>query len=88
MHCPGDKRYQLPVSSGYKGPYSWDSFAGVMYLNGEQRFSPNNLNKSTGIGHPSDKFVWVESADMRGENLGSWDAKRRHSIAWLFDAVF
>jgi len=67
VHCPGDKRYQLPFGSGY----SWDSYTGCMYLNGERR-DGNALTKRTQILHPSDRFIWAEGADMRGENLGSW----------------
>jgi len=72
VHCPGDKRYQLSVGSGYTGPYSWDSFSGATFLNGEGRGSGNNLSKRSAITRPCDKFIWVEGADMRGENIGSW----------------
>ncbi len=72
VHCPGDKRYQLGVSASYTGPYSWDSYSGATYLNGEGRSSGNTIFKRTGVGHPSDRFIWVEGADMRGENVGSW----------------
>jgi len=80
VHCPGDKRYQLsyPANATPKtgGPYCWDSFSGSTFLNGEQRtgnLSAYNLKKRTAITRPSDKFIWVEGADMRGENIGSWD---------------
>jgi len=72
VHCPGDRRYQLRVGAGYTGPYSWDSYSGVTFLNGEARTDSRNLNKRTAITRPSDKFLWVEGADMRGENRGSW----------------
>jgi prepilin-type N-terminal cleavage/methylation domain-containing protein len=72
VHCPGDKRYQLPVGLNYSGPYSWDSYSGATYLNGEGRASANNLNKRTAVTRPSEKFIWIEGADMRGENVGSW----------------
>jgi len=72
VHCPGDKRYQLRVGAGYSGPYSWDSFSGAAFLNGELRTDSRNLKKRTAISRPSDKFIWVEGADMRGENVGSW----------------
>ena len=70
VHCPGDKRYQLSVGKGY----SWDSYSGAQYLNGENRNdgTGNNINIRTGVTRPSDKFIWVEGADMRGENIGSW----------------
>ena len=42
VHCPGDKRYQLKFGAGYTGPYSWDSYSGATYLNGEDR---NNIER-------------------------------------------
>jgi hypothetical protein len=74
VHCPGDKRYQLPVGTNYDGPYAWDSYSGSAYLNGELRAdgTGNNLFKRTAILHPTDRFIWAEGADMRGENVGSW----------------
>jgi prepilin-type N-terminal cleavage/methylation domain-containing protein len=76
MHCPGDKRYQLPVGDGY----SWDSYSGSMNLNGEKCWGGsdtptggNSIYKRAGIGHPSNVAIWYEGADMTGENLGSWD---------------
>jgi len=76
MHCPGDKRFLLKIiSQPYQGLYSWDSYSGSGYLNGEwgQPKPPaNDILKMTGITRPTDKFVFAEGADMRGENLGSW----------------
>jgi type II secretory pathway pseudopilin PulG len=80
VHCPGDKRYQLHVSPGYNGPYSWDSYSGATFLNGEMR---------TDITRPSEKFIWIEGADMRGENVGSWGMKSYGTAARSFsDALF
>ena len=73
VHCPGDKRYELPVGTGYTGPYSWDSYSGSAYLNGELRGQAENISKRTAVLHPSDRFIWAEGADMRGENVGSWN---------------
>jgi prepilin-type N-terminal cleavage/methylation domain-containing protein len=64
VHCPGDKRYQLGI---YKG-YSWDSYSGSTYLNGEG----GGYTKVTSVKFPTDRFVWIEGADMRGLNEGSW----------------
>jgi prepilin-type N-terminal cleavage/methylation domain-containing protein len=72
-HCPGDKRYQLAFSSGYNGPFSWDSYSGSENLNGEGLMNQAwVLKKRTAITRPSEKFLWAEGADMRGENLGGW----------------
>jgi prepilin-type N-terminal cleavage/methylation domain-containing protein len=65
VHCPGDPFYQLPVGKGFR----WDSYSGVPGLNGE---GGPNLTKRTQVLHPSDRIVWVEGADGRGENIGSW----------------
>ncbi len=77
VHCPGDNRYQLRFGLAnnalYSGRYGWDSYSGVGFLNGENRADDNNLHKQTEISRPSDKLIWVEGADMRGENLGSWE---------------
>jgi len=89
VHCPGDKRYQLKVGTGYSGPYSWDSFSGAAFLNGELRGDSRNLKKRTAITRPSDKFIWVEGADMRGENVGSWGMNNFGTAAANFtDARF
>ncbi len=95
VHCPGDKRYQLKVGAGYSGPYSWDSFSGATFLNGEAQNVPPSLPdarclfKRTFIKRPSDRFIWVEGADMRGENIGSWGMNNYGTAAAGFsDASF
>jgi prepilin-type N-terminal cleavage/methylation domain-containing protein/prepilin-type processing-associated H-X9-DG protein len=69
LHCPGDKRYLLKFTSGGGGPYSWDSVSGVSGLNGE---GGGGLKKLNLVKHPAERLIWVEGADMRGENVGSW----------------
>jgi prepilin-type N-terminal cleavage/methylation domain-containing protein len=64
IHCPADKRYQLPVNQGF----AWDSYSGVTYLNGQD----GGFVKETEVLHPSDRFIWIEAMDGRGENVGSW----------------
>jgi len=89
MHCPGDKRYQKPVGKGF----AWDSYSGVNGLNGEDDPSPpaNNkrLLKRTQVLHPSERFLWVEGADGRGENIGSWKmADYGRAVVNFSDAKF
>jgi prepilin-type N-terminal cleavage/methylation domain-containing protein len=64
VHCPGDLRYKLPIGSGF----AWDSYSGTTFLNGES----GGIKKRTSIVHAPDRILWVEGADMRGENVGSW----------------
>src|SRR5882724_6587024 len=74
IHCPGDRRYQLPVGQGY----SWDSYSGTTYLNGEGRNNKDasgnliGFKKQNQIQHPSNVILWAEAGDNRGENFGSW----------------
>jgi len=65
VHCPGDTRALMPVGGGF----CWDSYSGVNGLNGE---SAPYLLKRTELLHPSDRFIWAEGGDLRGENIGSW----------------
>ena len=71
VNCPGDSRKQLSASS-----YSFCSYSGVTGLNGQTWFNdptqPEILAKITDVNHPTDKFVFVEENDPRGENEGTW----------------
>jgi len=64
IRCPGDIRLRLPFGQGY----ACDSYSGVARLNGEG----GGFKKQSQVLRPSDRFLWVEGADMRGENVGSW----------------
>ncbi len=64
IHCPGDTRLKLKIGKGF----TYVSLSGVGTLNGE---APEIYKQST-IQSPSERFVWVEENDPRGENVGSW----------------
>ena len=63
-HCPADVRNKLPVGQGF----SFGSLSPVGSLNGEQP----SLYKKSDITHASERYLWVEENDPRGENEGSW----------------
>jgi len=84
IHCPGDKRYLLPYSPTVRGPYAWDSYSGVSQLNGEN----GGLVKRSQIMHPTERYIWVEGADMRGENVGSWTMNPGSVAANFSDAMW
>lgn len=64
-HCPGDKRDRIKAVN-----WAYDSYAVAGGLNGEHdQFSFTKLGMVT---QPSSRFVFVEEADDRGWNLGSW----------------
>jgi prepilin-type N-terminal cleavage/methylation domain-containing protein len=64
LHCPGDNRMTLKAGNGY----TYSSISPIGTLNGETPV----FYRTTQISRPSEKFVWVEENDPRGENLGSW----------------
>ncbi len=64
LHCPGDTRNKLRAGKGY----TYVSLSGVGTLNGEAA----ELYKMSQLINPSDRFVWIEENDPRGENVGSW----------------
>jgi prepilin-type N-terminal cleavage/methylation domain-containing protein/prepilin-type processing-associated H-X9-DG protein len=66
VHCPADTRSKLKVSEGF----SFGSLSPVGSLNGEDDL--NRLSKQTEVTHPSERMLWVEECDPRGENVGSW----------------
>jgi prepilin-type N-terminal cleavage/methylation domain-containing protein/prepilin-type processing-associated H-X9-DG protein len=68
IHCPGDNRWQQNI-------LAYDSYSGVAGLNGEQiAFYPNvvPLLKQSNILHASQRIVFVEEMDSRGDNENSW----------------
>jgi prepilin-type N-terminal cleavage/methylation domain-containing protein/prepilin-type processing-associated H-X9-DG protein len=65
-HCPGDRRWKLPVGNGF----AYDSYGGAGGLDGED--SGNSIVKYSQIAFPTRNYVFVEEADNRGWNLGSW----------------
>jgi prepilin-type N-terminal cleavage/methylation domain-containing protein len=71
VNCPGDTRKNLAASS-----YAFCSYSGATGLNGQtwnnNPTQPEILIKSSNLHHPSDKFVYVEENDPRGENEGTW----------------
>ena len=64
LHCPADSRIKLKVGRGF----TYCSLSPVGTLNGET----TELRNTVEIKHPSERFLWVEENDPRGENLGSW----------------
>ena len=73
LHCPGDKRTSLKAGNGY----TYTSVSPIGTLNGETPV----FYKTTQIARPSEKFVWVEENDPRGENLGSWIMNQAGTMA-------
>ena len=71
-HCPGDSRFRLLPGTGW----AFDSYAKTQNVGGE----PDNnydgagetYTKTTAISSPSMTFTFMEQADWRGYNVGTW----------------
>ena len=75
MHCPADKHDKLQFTANTGGPFCFDSYSGAQFMNGEGHNTAgtgNWLRKRSDVMHPTDRFIWIESSDSRGENVGSW----------------
>jgi prepilin-type N-terminal cleavage/methylation domain-containing protein/prepilin-type processing-associated H-X9-DG protein len=72
IHCPSDTRALRQVGSGF----AYGSVAGMTGLNGQtwdQHPSAKEiLAVRTQLMHPSERILWVEENDPRGENWGTW----------------
>lgn len=77
-HCPGDVRYKLRPGAGW----AYDSYSKTQNVGGE---SANNYDgagivgglkgtytKTTEILSPTMTFTFIEDADSRGYNVGTW----------------
>lgn len=71
-HCPGDMER---IAANGTVRYGWGSYSIVGTLNGEG-WPPDCANvqikKLSAIKYPETKYVFVEEADWRGWNVGSW----------------
>ncbi|AQT70031.1 type II secretion system protein G [Anaerohalosphaera lusitana] len=70
FHCPSDKRDKDPSQQ------AWRSYQIQTNMNG-QSYGPladteDIVSRFTQIRNPSSKYVFVETTDWRGMNLGSW----------------
>jgi prepilin-type N-terminal cleavage/methylation domain-containing protein/prepilin-type processing-associated H-X9-DG protein len=76
LHCPADQRANSPVNpnaSAPPGSFAWGSYSGSAGMNG----TPNAgwgtaIQKQSMLLHPTERFLWVEENDPRGENEGAW----------------
>ena len=74
LHCPADRRADSPYpgSGSSPGTFAWGSYSGAGGLNGIVYSPDRPITKQSGILHASERFLWVEENDPRGENLSSW----------------
>ena len=78
FHCPGDVRFKLPVAKGW----AYDSYSKTQNVGGESGLnydgagipsgSPGTYTKMSQVTSPSMTFTFIEDADSRGYNVGTW----------------
>jgi prepilin-type N-terminal cleavage/methylation domain-containing protein len=73
-HCPGDVRFNLPLRMG-QNPVKWafDSYAKTDNMAGEGKGGITDYTKSSQVHRPSNTFSFMEQADNRGFNVGSFE---------------
>jgi prepilin-type N-terminal cleavage/methylation domain-containing protein/prepilin-type processing-associated H-X9-DG protein len=74
LHCPADQRFGrpfVPNPTAPPGSFAYGSYSGAGGMNGFT-YESVPLKKQSAILHPSERFLWVEENDPRGENRGPW----------------
>ncbi|HWC58868.1 MAG TPA: prepilin-type N-terminal cleavage/methylation domain-containing protein [Verrucomicrobiae bacterium] len=72
-HCPGDVRFNLPVGTGNTVGWAYDSYAKTDNVGGEGKGGITDYKKLSEIRRTSDTFAFMEQADSRGFNVGSFE---------------
>jgi prepilin-type N-terminal cleavage/methylation domain-containing protein len=67
-HCPGDSRMKLAPGRGW----AFDSYSKANGMNGGQWDASIPYKKESEVTNPSESMVFVEEADSRGYNMGTW----------------
>jgi prepilin-type N-terminal cleavage/methylation domain-containing protein len=70
-HCPGDVRLNNPVGTGSAVGWAYDSYAVTMNVSG---VAGDTYSKLSQIRRTSDCIAFVEQADSRGYNEGTFEA--------------
>jgi prepilin-type N-terminal cleavage/methylation domain-containing protein/prepilin-type processing-associated H-X9-DG protein len=75
LHCPADQRFNRQFvanpAAGSSGSFAYGSYSGAGGMNGFT-YESAPLTKQSAILRPSERFLWVEENDPRGENRGPW----------------
>lgn len=78
IHCPADARTRNPVvvsPTSAPGNYAYGSYAASGGLNGVVYAPDVAIKKQASLLHPSERYLWIEENDPRGENQSSWVLK-------------
>ncbi len=81
-HCPGDMRSQrLKPGSGY----AYDSYSKANGMNGGSWQDPYQppYEKRSAVASPAEAMIFLEEADPRGNNLGTWVIDVKPAPGWV-----
>ena len=85
IHCPADQR----ANSSYPGSqtvapgaFAYSSYSGAGGLNADNWGASLIITKQPTISHPSERFLWVEENDPRGESVGGWVINANNPPSW------
>ncbi|MDB6017204.1 MAG: hypothetical protein JWR19_1693 [Pedosphaera sp.] len=77
LHCPADDRANNSTMGVATAPgnYAWGSYSGAGGLNGlaPDSGSTIRIDRLSSVLHPSQRYVWIEENDPRGENRSWWE---------------
>lgn len=91
LHCPADLRANSPYNPGATAPpgsYAWGSYSGAAGMNGTPYAPSTPLTKQSSIQNPSQRYLWIEENDPRGENQGAWVMADAGTPPGFSDAAF
>ena len=71
-HCPGDKRLELPIGSGNYVGWAYDSYAKTENFGGGGAHN-TPFTKLAQVRDSADTWAFVEQADSRGYNEGTFE---------------
>jgi prepilin-type N-terminal cleavage/methylation domain-containing protein len=67
-HCPADQRYKLRLPGSH---WAYDSYSKVDGMNGDF-WTPDSIKKISQVPEPARTLAFMEEADSRNYNLGTW----------------
>jgi prepilin-type N-terminal cleavage/methylation domain-containing protein/prepilin-type processing-associated H-X9-DG protein len=85
LHCPADRRAFNPVvlnPTQSPGSFAWGSYSGAGGMNGDSWNASIMITREASLSHASERYLWVEENDPRGENVGGWVIDAKNPPNW------
>jgi prepilin-type N-terminal cleavage/methylation domain-containing protein/prepilin-type processing-associated H-X9-DG protein len=89
LHCPADRRALNPVVASptqAPGTFAWGSYSGAGGMNGDSWGASIMISRESSLSHVSERFLWVEENDPRGESVGGWVIDAKNPPGWAGSA--